>query len=123
MPFVLRPSMRGECQALNSFLATYEAEHGVITKDEIDEAVRRARSRATVVRPALHQVSSRGGMTMLLDAGAFVAVDRGDRDVVALVKRRAVGPTLAPQPWRHRRRDLARGLGSSVRGGTLAPRG
>lgn len=26
-------------------------------------------------------------MTMLLDAGAFVAVERGDRDVVALVKR------------------------------------
>ena len=40
-------------QALDSFLATYEAEHGVITEDEIDEAVRRRRSRATVVRPAL----------------------------------------------------------------------
>ena len=26
-------------------------------------------------------------MTLLLDAGAFVAVERGDRDVVALVKR------------------------------------
>jgi hypothetical protein len=39
-------------QALGSFLATYEAEHGVITEAEIDEAVRRARSRATVVRSA-----------------------------------------------------------------------
>jgi hypothetical protein len=39
-------------QALDSFLATYEAEHGVITEDEIDETVRRARSRATVVRSA-----------------------------------------------------------------------
>jgi Arc/MetJ-type ribon-helix-helix transcriptional regulator len=39
-------------QALGSFLATYEAEHGVITEVEIDEAVRRARSRATVVRSA-----------------------------------------------------------------------
>ena len=26
-------------------------------------------------------------MTLLLDAGAFVAVERGDRDIVALVKR------------------------------------
>ena len=39
-------------QALDSFLATYEAEHGAITETEIDEAVRRARSRATVVRSA-----------------------------------------------------------------------
>jgi Arc/MetJ-type ribon-helix-helix transcriptional regulator len=39
-------------RALDSFLATYEAEHGVITEVEIDEAVRRARSRATVVRSA-----------------------------------------------------------------------
>lgn len=39
-------------QALDGFLATYEAEHGAITEAEIDEAVRRARSRATVVRSA-----------------------------------------------------------------------
>ena len=38
--------------ALDSFLAAYEAEHGVITEVEIDEAVRRAQSRATVVRSA-----------------------------------------------------------------------
>jgi hypothetical protein len=38
--------------AFDSFLHTYEAEHGVITEAEIDQAVRRARSRATVVRPA-----------------------------------------------------------------------
>jgi hypothetical protein len=49
-------------QALDSFLATYEAEHGVITDVEIDEAVRRARSRATVVRsgPAKRAKSRRG---------------------------------------------------------------
>jgi Arc/MetJ-type ribon-helix-helix transcriptional regulator len=49
-------------QALDSFLATYEAEHGVITEDEIDEAVRRARSRATVIRsaPAKAARSNRG---------------------------------------------------------------
>jgi hypothetical protein len=40
-------------QALDAFLAAYEAEHGEITEVEIDEAVRRARSRATVVRSAL----------------------------------------------------------------------
>ncbi len=37
-------------QALDAFLSTYEAEHGVITDAEIDAAVHRARSRATVVR-------------------------------------------------------------------------
>jgi hypothetical protein len=32
------------------FLADYEAKHGAITDDEIDDAVRRERGRATVVR-------------------------------------------------------------------------
>ena len=36
--------------ALDSFLASYEAKHGVVTDSEIDEAVRRARGRAVVVR-------------------------------------------------------------------------
>lgn len=39
-------------QALDSFLSSYEAEHGAITDAEIDQAVHRARSRATVVRSA-----------------------------------------------------------------------
>ncbi|MDA8317287.1 MAG: hypothetical protein M0010_19270 [Actinomycetota bacterium] len=39
-------------QALDLFLAAYEAEHGLVTEAEIDDAVRRARSRATVVRSA-----------------------------------------------------------------------
>ena len=39
-------------QALDAFLAEYEAEHGTITEAEMDEAARRARSRATVVRSA-----------------------------------------------------------------------
>jgi hypothetical protein len=49
-------------QALDSFLAAYESEHGVITEVEIDQAVRRARSRATVVRsaPAKATKSHRG---------------------------------------------------------------
>lgn len=37
-------------RALDSFLAAYEAEHGVITAEEMNEAARRARARATVVR-------------------------------------------------------------------------
>src|SRR5687768_1672957 len=37
-------------QALDQFLHTYEAEHGVITEEEIAAASRRARSRALVVR-------------------------------------------------------------------------
>src|SRR5688500_105921 len=39
-------------QALDDFLAEYEAEHGVITDEEIEAATRWARSRAIVVRPA-----------------------------------------------------------------------
>jgi Arc/MetJ-type ribon-helix-helix transcriptional regulator len=37
-------------RALDGFLAAYEAEHGVISDDEIRQARRRARSRAVVVR-------------------------------------------------------------------------
>lgn len=37
-------------QALDEFLAAYEAEHGEITEDEIREAERRTRSRAVVIR-------------------------------------------------------------------------
>ena len=38
--------------ALDAFLAAFEAEHGQITQDEITDATRRARARATVVRAA-----------------------------------------------------------------------
>ncbi len=37
-------------QALDQFLHVYEAEHGVITEEEIGSASRRVRSRALVVR-------------------------------------------------------------------------
>jgi Arc/MetJ-type ribon-helix-helix transcriptional regulator len=37
-------------QALSAFMAAYEAEHGVITPDEIESAQRAARSRAVPVR-------------------------------------------------------------------------
>jgi|SRR5882757_3403984 len=36
--------------ALDEFLARYESEHGEITEQEIDEATRRMRSQAVVVR-------------------------------------------------------------------------
>jgi Arc/MetJ-type ribon-helix-helix transcriptional regulator len=37
-------------QALDDFLAAYEAEHGEITEDEMRDAARRARERAIIVR-------------------------------------------------------------------------
>jgi len=37
-------------RALDEFLMAYEAEHGEISDDEMTEAARRARARATVVR-------------------------------------------------------------------------
>ncbi|CAN5908572.1 hypothetical protein BH23ACT10_BH23ACT10_38500 [soil metagenome] len=39
-------------RALDDFLELYEAEHGVITDDEIRQATRRTRARAVVVRAA-----------------------------------------------------------------------
>ncbi len=49
--------------ALDEFLRAYEAEHGEITEREIEEATRRSRSQAVVVR------------------GASNDADRRDRDV------------------------------------------
>ena len=37
-------------RALDEFIAAYEAEHGVISDDEIRQAKRRARARAVVAR-------------------------------------------------------------------------
>jgi hypothetical protein len=37
-------------RALDGFLSAYEAEHGMITEDEMHEASRRAHARAVVVR-------------------------------------------------------------------------
>ena len=37
-------------QALDEFLADYEAEHGEITEDEMRDAARQARERAVIVR-------------------------------------------------------------------------
>jgi hypothetical protein len=39
-------------RALSAFVAEYEREHGKITDSEMDQAVRRARQRAVVVRGA-----------------------------------------------------------------------
>jgi Arc/MetJ-type ribon-helix-helix transcriptional regulator len=48
-------------KALDEFLATYEAEHGEITDEEMREAARRARSRAVVVRAAPGMKKGAGG--------------------------------------------------------------
>lgn len=51
-------------QALDTFVAAYEAQHGAITDAEIDEAVRRSRGRAVVVRstPGKKPARSRRGV-------------------------------------------------------------
>jgi Arc/MetJ-type ribon-helix-helix transcriptional regulator len=46
-------------QALDDFLAAYEAEHGEITDDEMRDAARRAREQAIVVRGAPEQRTPR----------------------------------------------------------------
>ncbi|MGH9162060.1 MAG: hypothetical protein ACRD2X_18990 [Vicinamibacteraceae bacterium] len=46
-------------RALDDFLATYEAEHGPITDDEIHAASRRARARALVARGSRRSSSRR----------------------------------------------------------------
>jgi hypothetical protein len=79
-------------QALDEFLAAYEAERGGITEGEMRDAARRARERATVIRGNPEQRSpgpARQGscLMLMLDAGALVAVEHGSRDVVALIKR------------------------------------
>lgn len=56
----------GRMRALDAFLQSYEAKHGVITDEEMHEAARRARARAVVVRgkkssSAKRRVQRRGG--------------------------------------------------------------
>ena len=46
-------------RALDTFLAAYEAEHGVITNEEIDAAARRARTRAVIVRGVARRARKR----------------------------------------------------------------
>src|SRR5215470_11931435 len=68
-------------RALEEFVTAFEAEHGEITEAEMREAARRA-------RPERADRESAGPPEVLvLDAGAFVAVERGDRDMMALIKR------------------------------------
>ena len=49
--------------ALDEFLAGYEAAHGPITDEEIDDAVHRARGRAVVVRGKSQSRKPRGRST------------------------------------------------------------
>lgn len=46
-------------QALGAFVAAYEAEHGVITPEDMQAAARRARGGAVVVRPAAQRLERR----------------------------------------------------------------
>jgi hypothetical protein len=50
-------------RALDEFLMAYEAEHGEISDEEMTEAARRVRARATIVRgkPAMDQPPRKGG--------------------------------------------------------------
>jgi hypothetical protein len=46
-------------QALGAFVAAYEAEHGVITPEDMQAAARHARATAVVVRPATQRPARR----------------------------------------------------------------
>ncbi|MGH2376912.1 MAG: hypothetical protein ACRDGT_00360 [Candidatus Limnocylindria bacterium] len=47
--------------ALDRAIGEYEAEHGVITEEEMDEATRRLRARAIVIRPSPKRRTAAGG--------------------------------------------------------------
>ena len=49
-------------RGIDDFIATYEAEYGEITNDEMDAAYRAARARAIVVRGGEVAGSGRGGV-------------------------------------------------------------
>ena len=87
------------------FIAEYEAEHGVITEEDMQEAERWARERTITVtdedieeaqREARERSIAWEGsaspfapipVTLVLDAGALVAVERGEKAVTVMVKR------------------------------------
>lgn len=78
----LKAEHESRMNALDAFLADYEAKHGAITDREIDDAVRRARGRATVgalVGRWRINVPPWRAVTLVLDAGAFLAVGCGSR--------------------------------------------
>jgi hypothetical protein len=51
----------GRMRALDAFLDSYEAKHGVISEDEIRDVSRRARDRAIVVRGKKRKALARNG--------------------------------------------------------------
>jgi hypothetical protein len=51
----------GRMRALDTFLQSYEAKHGVITEDEIRDAAHSARSRAIVLRGKKRKTVRNGG--------------------------------------------------------------
>src|SRR5579871_2142496 len=75
---------RTRASARWKFIAEYEASDGVITEAEMRAASRRADARIT--NQAQTGCASRNSnrVTLILDAGALIAVERSDRDVGAL---------------------------------------
>jgi hypothetical protein len=56
----LKVELDRRLRALDDFIASYEADHGEITDDEMTAAVRRARERAIVVRSDPGDAHGRG---------------------------------------------------------------
>ena len=66
--------------AMARFIAAYEAEHGVITEEEMRDARRGLGARPSSCGGV------RGLVTFVLDAGALVAVERSDPKILAPLK-------------------------------------
>ena len=75
---------------MDEFLAAFQAEYGEITDDDIDAASRaspRTSDRHSAEAPSDEGTARR--LSVVLDAGALVAIERGDRDLGALLMREA----------------------------------
>jgi hypothetical protein len=80
-------------EALSAFVHAYEKEYGEITPEEMSLASRRVRANAVAVRSGLPPkltAKKQRRKTRWLDASAFVAVERNDRDTLALIKQELV---------------------------------
>ena len=90
-------ALRAKCdqdrrlEALDAFVRAYEREHGEIAADEMELAVRRWRlgdagAWSAGGKGAGGASASEGAVSLVLDAGALIAVERADRDTIALIK-------------------------------------
>ena len=109
---------------LQEYLDEYQAEFGAFTEEELAESERRDRGGEADLRRVLRPEGGRGRMTALvLDAGALIAVDRGDRDMHDLIQDALrtgtpvrTNPNVVAQVWRNgaRQARLARLFASQV---------